>query len=253
MEAKYKQRLIGVIVLLALAVIFVPLIIDSSAPSGDVFTLNNKMPNAPAEPDDMLQQLAQADSMDLAFLDAQVNAKQMEAQVVEATPASKTPPISTTPANRADTRLKAEVVEQAPAPAAPAPKVVAKAPEIKPQVKAETKPAVQPQPQAKATVHAAKPAEVAKAPQAKAAAPTAGFVVQLASFGSQDNANRLVERLKEKGYSAFTQPTKRGDQQLYRVLVGPELSREKAQAMQAELKERIALAGLVVSFNPLTI
>jgi DedD protein len=70
-----------------------------------------------------------------------------------------------------------------------------------------------------------------------AAKPTSdkGWSVQVGSFASRANADRLASRLQSKGFKAFvTQAT--GSPRLYRVRVGPQADRPAAQAMATRLK-----------------
>lgn len=63
-----------------------------------------------------------------------------------------------------------------------------------------------------------------------------GWAVQVGSFGSRENADRLVRSLKLKGYAAFiTESSSRG-RKWYRVRVGPERNRAAADAIAARLR-----------------
>lgn len=62
------------------------------------------------------------------------------------------------------------------------------------------------------------------------------FSVQLAAFADDKGANALAAKLKRAGYSAYTEPytTSRGT--LWRVRVGPFVSREAAESARDKLK-----------------
>jgi DedD protein len=61
-------------------------------------------------------------------------------------------------------------------------------------------------------------------------------MIQLGSFASRTNAERLVRELKAKGYAAFLTESAIGARKLYRVRVGPASDRATAQALAAKLR-----------------
>jgi len=74
-----------------------------------------------------------------------------------------------------------------------------------------------------------------------------GFAVQVGSFASRDNAIRLLARLDEAGYTAFVHEDWAGSRTIWRVRVGPAVTRSASEAMLEELTERLGLDGIVVS------
>lgn len=62
------------------------------------------------------------------------------------------------------------------------------------------------------------------------------WAAQLGSFAKAENAQRLVTTLRKKGYRAFVSPTGNGTHVLHRVRVGPESSRDAADALVQKLK-----------------
>ncbi len=84
------------------------------------------------------------------------------------------------------------------------------------------------------------PAEPAPSPSqqiAEVPAPVAGgWAVQVAALSSGDAAAKLAADLKSKGYSAFVLEHRADGRVLYRVRVGPESQRERADALAARLK-----------------
>jgi DedD protein len=73
------------------------------------------------------------------------------------------------------------------------------------------------------------------APTAAATEPGGAFMVQLGSFASRPNAERLVQRLKAQGFTASVSQGSSG-RHLYRVRVGPVRDRAAAAQLQAKLK-----------------
>jgi DedD protein len=105
----------------------------------------------------------------------------------------------------------------------------------------------QPLPAPPASEHAQAPPQAAP-PQADAAAavsrpkpttapaPVTGWMIQLGSFASRANAERLVHELKANGYAAFLTESANGGRKLYRVRVGPASDHATAQALAAKLR-----------------
>lgn len=73
------------------------------------------------------------------------------------------------------------------------------------------------------------------------------WVVQLGSFGNQDNARRLRDNVLKMGYGAHLQQVKRGDSTLTRVFSGPFVNKADAQAAKTELDEAFGLNSLVTA------
>ena len=74
------------------------------------------------------------------------------------------------------------------------------------------------------------------APAAKPAASTGVWAVQLGSFASRANADKLVRQLKGKGFAVYLVPGGSGFALRYRVRVGPMADRGAAAQVAAKLK-----------------
>lgn len=75
--------------------------------------------------------------------------------------------------------------------------------------------------------------------------PLSAWAVQVGSFASQDNAERLSAELKKRGYRAFVTRLRTKDGTLYRVRVGPEQERERAELLARRLKKDGQAADVV--------
>ncbi|MGM1051972.1 MAG: SPOR domain-containing protein [Pseudomonadota bacterium] len=75
------------------------------------------------------------------------------------------------------------------------------------------------------------------------ATPGGEWAVQVGSFGEPGNAERLLEQLREEGFPAYSQPR---DNNLTTVYAGPYDSSEAGELAMNELKSRINLQGLLV-------
>lgn len=83
-----------------------------------------------------------------------------------------------------------------------------------------------------------------------AATPPKAWAVQVGSFTQRDNAMKLRDKLRSKGYKAFVEQITSAGKTFYRVRVGPEISRDKAEALQKELQTKMKLQGSTVVPHP---
>lgn len=88
----------------------------------------------------------------------------------------------------------------------------------------------------------------AAAERAPAAEPPAvtGWSIQVGSFASRENADRLVAKLRGRGFRSFVAEGTGGGRKLYRVRVGPERDRAAAQQLAARLKA-VGESGSIVA------
>lgn len=220
MDSRAKQRLTGAIILVALFVVLVPELLtgpkDGAAPE-----------TAPTE------QGLRNYTIDL---DAPPNSAPVESS--SPAPAVALPPVAANPMTEAMPGNPSGVAQpeavETPKPATETPAPVA---------------------QATAPPAAALPAPIASPEPAPVAAPMAApkpergsFAVQLGSFGSKDNADRLVRDMNAKGFHAFLAPITSGGRELYRVRVGPTRDRAAAEALAAQLR-RIGQTGSIVPIS----
>lgn len=163
---------------------------------------------------------------------------------------------------RTDVGAKVVVLDaeaQAPAAAATASvsqPVATSAPSVSaPQPLAESKPAKPaplPEPKkpaapaAPVAATAAKPApSPAKVEPAKPAASGTGFAVQLGAFGSAAEADKLRDRARAAGFSAFVEQVRTDKGTLNRVRVGPVANRADADQLKAQVAAKLGVSGIV--------
>ncbi len=75
----------------------------------------------------------------------------------------------------------------------------------------------------------------APAPAPVKAGPASAWAVQLGAFSSRGKADQLVAELRERRYAAFVLEYRASGQVLYRVRVGPEQDRKRAEEIAARL------------------
>ncbi|KQZ66245.1 MULTISPECIES: SPOR domain-containing protein [unclassified Lysobacter] len=151
--------------------------------------------------------------------------------------AAATPPVSAA-VPLADSRPATKPAALPPEPAKPAPKPAAATPKpaaapAKPPVAAAPKP-----------VEPAKPAAAAPAPTKPAASDT-GFAVQLGAFGSAEEANKLRDRARAAGFSAFVEQVRTDKGTLSRVRLGPVANRADADKLKSQAAAKIGVDGFV--------
>ncbi len=214
METTLKQRLIGAAVIIALAVIFVPMILDGSGRQESV-ALNMEVPPDPTF-------IFNSDLPDPKKLD-------------------EIPPI------RRPEKSNSEI--QVPESSSIQPKIKDKpssetAEKNKPvQTENETNVSTATQ-AAKSRVVEAAVNHIKVNPALNA------WAVQVAAFGEKDKALALQEKLLTSNLSAFTERSGSGNKVIYRVKVGPELKRENAEKLRDKIQKEHGLEGSFVTKHP---
>lgn len=74
------------------------------------------------------------------------------------------------------------------------------------------------------------------------------WVVQVVSLSNKENADRLVADLRKKSYPAFLEQVYVNGKNLFRVRVGPEIDRKRAERMAREIHELFNLKGQVLRY-----
>lgn len=76
------------------------------------------------------------------------------------------------------------------------------------------------------------------------------WVIHLGSFKHKKNVEELMRKLKENGYTAFTQPIKTKSGVLTKVIVGPELIKSELTKKIPALKELTKVQGKLAKYRP---
>ncbi|SDM74229.1 DedD protein [Franzmannia pantelleriensis] len=214
MKYGMRERISGAVIIIALGVIFVPMLFDSPAPREErpapVLTIEQpidvqRTPVDEPTPPASLSTPPAGEIEEPPEVDAE--------QVVEATePVERDEPgdlDQPTPAAPEASDPIAELAESAQAPSEPEPEAAAE-PEQTPPT-----------------------------------APSEGgeWEVQVGSFGQPDNAERLEAQLNEQGFSAYRRAR---DNDMTSVYVGPFASSSDGEQARTELQERANIQGLLV-------
>jgi len=188
-EGRLKQRLVGAVVLIALAVIFIPMLLSGGR--------EMEMPVFGSNVPDRSKEIT-----DIKHIDIE------EMQKVESIPAKpkRIPIAKGLPEPEVAKETKSESIVES----------------IVSLTKEEKKPVMQEK--AKETV----------------------WAVQVGSFNNRSNALGLKEKLRKKKIHAFVERIMKNNKAVYRVRVGPEITRKKAEALKLKLQKDLKLSGLVV-------
>jgi DedD protein len=194
-----KQRLVGAVVLVALAVIFIPMLLPGEGNLGGGIHGSN----IPPEPDFRFPPVPKA---------------------------PKAPPVAEAPAVPLGDAQDSETVKPVPAETT----ATAPAAKVEPKPKPTAKPA---------------PSPVAKeVPRKNTSGQVDAWVVQVGSFSARKNAQALRDKLRKQGYTSFVESIRGDAGRVYRVRVGPELTKSAADKLQARLAKEAGLKGLVQTY-----
>ena len=241
MHLRTRQRVIGLLLLLLLAAILAPLVLRT--PEQVRLALDMSIPEAPriSEPD-----IAPVVSeQEQAATDRQIDEEQQQVAAAEPEPQAATPAAEKAPSVEEPSAGEESSAQEEPS-AGEEPSAQ-KEPSAQEEPSAPERPSAQERPSA----DEAPPAEEQPQPAAQDA-PQPGFTVQVASFSDVANAQALVARLRDAGYSAYHREVRQDGNTWQRVFVGPEIKRERAEALRQRLADdkAFALEGLVRTFVP---
>jgi len=97
--------------------------------------------------------------------------------------------------------------------------------------------------------HPKKTQSVAKHPKLKLPSLPNGWLVQVGSFSNKVNAERMVQKLRNKGYSAYVHEEHHRHALIRQVQVGPAISRAKAEQLRKKLYKEFKLKGYLIKYN----
>ncbi len=222
MDKSLQKKLVGAAVLIALAVIFLPMFLDGKKgvesapmqieiPPKTVYDIPNRLENqappvAEAAPSQSVTEMSP-----------------MEEQAPAPSADQVPPPIDETSESfdEAPETMKSTGEEG-----------IAKAEPPVNEVPVEVPPKSEP-----------KPAKESKSMSTS----SAGFAVQVGSFGDQANAAELTDKLVASGFPAFLEDIDFRGRTIYRVKVGPQPGREDADELRQRLADSEGLEGIVVA------
>lgn len=207
MDQRHKQRIIGAVVIVALAVIFLPMLLR-----GPVERSGLDVPmEIPPRPEVSISEQPLQNAASQPTLD------RIPTHVSDSHPAAGKSPSAQPPQAPVSALRKDED------------------PDFQPPVEAH------PQPEQESEQAPPRESQPSVSPE------LAAFVVQVGSFRSQDNASGLRNQLRDQGFSAFVEESSAGGEAIYRLRVGPVIERTDAEELMHRLKQDADLDGLVMS------
>ncbi|MHC8334639.1 SPOR domain-containing protein [Pseudomonas sp. LB3P25] len=213
LDKAYKQRMVGALVLVALAVIFLPMLFSRQDEQRQVTVEAPAAPQAPAVPQVQVEPVAVPEPQALPQ-EPVPSDDEIAQQEALSTPIAPSVPVAPAPAAK---------------PVAPAPVPVAKS------ATAPTQPI---------TAAPGKPDTTQSRVDANGL--SVSWSVQLASLSSRASAESLQKSLRSQGYNAYIR-TADGKN---RVFVGPLIERAEADRLRDLLGRQQNLKGFVVRFQP---
>lgn len=217
LDKAYKQRMVGALVLVALAVIFLPMLFSRQDEQRQVTVDAPAAPQAPSVPPVQVEPVVVPEPQALPQEPVPSDEELAEQPVAPSTPI-------------------------APAPATPAPAAPSK-PAVAP-VPVPATPAVKPAPSQPITAAPTKPDTTQSRVDANGL--SVSWSVQLASLTSRESAENLQKTLRSQGYNAYI----RSADGKNRVFVGPLIERAEADRLRDLLSRQQNLKGFVVRFQP---
>ncbi|VVO02026.1 SPOR domain-containing protein [Pseudomonas fluorescens] len=217
LDKAYKQRMVGALVLVALAVIFLPMLFSRQDEQRQVTVEAPAAPQAPAVPQVQVEPVIVPEPQ--ALPQEPVPSDDEIAQQQPSTPIAPTAPVAPAPA--------AKPVTPPPAPV--------------PMTKPTTAPS---QPITAGPGAPGKPDTTQSRVDANGL--SVSWSVQVASLANRASAESLQKKLRSQGYNAYIR-TADGKN---RVFVGPLIERAEADRLRDLLSRQQNLKGFVVRFQP---
>lgn len=252
MDNVVKQRVIGAVVLVALAVIFVPMLLDDSEEG-----LGPVGGNLPDQPEQIVRDRIEP----LTLPEPPAETEPAEVVLDQPTPENAQAAANTVlgigAAPQPGTPAEAQSAPPPATPSAPtagAPEeTVTAPPSVVPEQTAPapitgTTPAAPAAPTPAPDVAQPAPPPVAKSEPAPAKSALSGWVVQLVATANKTKAVELQEKLRALGYTAFVESVKTPQGTLFRVRVGPELERGNAENVRNRLEQQVQIKGIVTRY-----
>lgn len=248
MDQKRTQRIVGIVIVIALVIILFPLLFSKTETTTDVATVKAPpFPDQENTTDIAVQASNDASStaqplVDVPSSEKILTEKTADAEIVtknapplmpavNASPNESIKPVDSTEVSTTKLTEPVVAIENTSKPQTSVVKKVS--PTIK-SVSAKSKP------------NHANPKEIAKLN-------TVAWVVQMGSFRDKTNAHRMTDLLRKAGYKAFTHEVtaKRGIQT--RVYVGPEYKQIAALKLSSQIEHDLNMHGIIVTYNPLSL
>jgi DedD protein len=223
-ENSLKQRIIGAIVLIALAIIFLPAILKDKASSG---TFVSKIPAKPEELDNY--------QVDTQKIDDLMAAQKMVKESAQASN-NKQATVQTSDPDSKDKVVNDDILQQ----------------RAQHQSEANKRKTKQSEPNSEKLT--SKDISV-KTEQGESkisdAYRDAAWVVQVASFSNESNAKKMVTKLKASNYKAYRRKVSSANKTVFRIFVGPYIEKKDAEKAISAISKLSESSAVLRAFDPI--
>ena len=225
-ESRFRQRLVGAAVVVALAVLLLPLWLDGSG----IDSLRvESIPDKPEIPAESPGEIPLPPAESAAPLETPPEALMPEAPTEE-TSAGMDEAVPAAREETTDTSSEAGEPADAPVPDEPRPTADGAGAEEQPETAEVTDPAAEPD----------------STENLPATSTEGEFVVQLGSFSDESNARGLAASVESSGFEVMVEPLFSEQGTVWRVRVGPYATRDLAGEATERLRQRLGRDGLVM-------
>jgi DedD protein len=244
MDRRVKERLVGATILVVLIILIVPELL-----SGPKAPMTPAPPASAVGPDEVVRNV----TVDLATsktTPAENTGASAAPLPAESAPAAGAAPGDSVPGGAApgDAAAPGTALGAEPAPIVAAPNRTPTPPTIATLKAQQPEHSARPELESEPSVPRSAP-QAPKAGTANETAPAGAsgrhWAVQLGSFASRANAEKLVRQRKPRDASLYVSPSGKGPSLRYRVRIGPLADRDAAERMVAKLKKEGQSASLV--------
>lgn len=221
-----RSRLVGAVVLVVIAIIFLPMLFNRPEESADDDKTDDN-----AVVMEITSEGKKVFVSRIKPIEDQQTAENLSARPVESTPQTQVKPTGKTsseqPATDTSTTGKSALIQ---------PAIVA--------------PSRSPVADNKKSTSAAKTASTAQAPTTAAdkkssTAAESGWIVQVGSFSNKTNAGNAAAKLRSKGYTVHSTAVETSKGTVTRVWLGPFSSKEGAIKIQASIKRSTGMSAMI--------
>jgi DedD protein len=204
MDRRVKERLVGASILVVLIVLIVPALLSGPAPGPAPAPATPGLPVTVSTPEPIRNV-----TVDLATSKPPAPEPVAEAAAAPAASAASLASVASAASSAQPPRARNDEPASAVAPSAAA---------------------------ASAPLETASPPPTSNVSAGKPAIAGRAWTVQLGSFASHDNADKMLRQLRAQGFAAFVSPSGAGPSLRYRVRIGPMADRGAAAQAVAKLK-----------------
>lgn len=245
-----KKRLVGAVVMIAVAVIFVPMLFEDESPAPPY--VQGPLPPEPGFQDPL--------SSDAPYTATGTPPMPAEAGGLTDEEAQLTPPEPMQDFGRVDEAftedgqdsIAFDPIQEPVSPTVAPPRTPSSAPSPAPRAtQAPTPKPTQPPKSAQQPSPAPKPESRASLPEPpkSRADGLPSWVVQVSSLGSSEAAGKLADKLKQAGFSSFVEQAVVNGKTYYRVRVGPDIDRTNAERTAEMLRKQQKLDTLIQRYQ----